>query len=188
MDGSGQYSREFVGYEYKEIAVDKNNLPFLIDGYENFGWELVENPVHEKKTVQLKRNRKIINKTELTRLQRNFESCIGEIEKLEKAKTSAATAAALLIGMIGTAFMAGSVIAVTADPPQLFRCAFFAVPAFAGWITPYFVYRQIVARQTGRMNLLMEEKYEEIYEICERGNRLLNGSVLKKDAQAAGMR
>lgn len=188
MGETERSNREFVGYEYKELAEDQRNRSFLIDGYGNFGWELDENPLHEKKTVQLKRNRKIMNKMELTRLQRNFESCIGEIEKLEQAKTTMASAVALIIGMIGTAFMAGVVFAINAEPPHIILCAFLAAPAFAGWIAPYFVYRQIAARQTERMNPLIEEKYEEIYEICERGNRLLNGSALKKDAQAAGMR
>lgn len=43
-------------------------------------------------TLHLKRDRRIINKMELTRLQRNFEACAREIDKLERAKTSAATA------------------------------------------------------------------------------------------------
>lgn len=167
-------SREFTGYEYKEITADHRKASFLIDGYENFGWELDGNPVHEKGLLQMKRNRKIINKAELTRLQRNFESCIGEIEKLEKAKTDLATIYALVVGIIGTAFMAGSVFAVSAEPPHILLCILLAVPAFAGWIVPYFLYRRTVAKRTEQLNPLIEEKYDEIYEICEKGNRLLN--------------
>ncbi len=39
----------------------------------------------ETVTVYLKRNRKLINKMELTRLQRNFESCMQEIQRMEVA-------------------------------------------------------------------------------------------------------
>lgn len=31
------------GYEYKEITADMGQISFLIDGYENFGWEVDEN-------------------------------------------------------------------------------------------------------------------------------------------------
>lgn len=165
--------REFVGYEYKEIAVDSNRVSFLIDAYANFGWQIDKDTVHEKKTLQLKRNRRMINKTELTRLQRNFESCMDEIDKLEKAKTATATIYALIFGIAGTAFMAGSVFAVTAETPRILLCVLLAIPGFAGWIVPYFLYQRIVTRRTERLTPLIEEKYEEIYEICEKGSRLL---------------
>ena len=113
--------KEFVGYEYKEVVTDKSGVSFLLDGYENFGWETDENSYaavkessnpkrQEKVILRLRRNRKIVNKMELTRLQRNFESCVGEIETLEKSKTSAATIYALIIGVLGTAFMAGATV------------------------------------------------------------------------------
>lgn len=177
MSDTQKVKKEFVAYEYKEVAAENDKVSFLIDGYSNFGWEMDENlsGVSQKAgTICLKRNRKIVNKMELTRLQRNFESCLCEIQKLEKSKTSAATAYALLVGIVGTAFMAGSVFAVTAEQPQILLCILLAVPAFGGWIASYFVYRQISAKRTERIIPLMEEKYDEICEICEKGNRLLN--------------
>lgn len=175
--------RNFVGYEYKEILTENNRFSFLLDGYENFGWELDEsmsgnregrNLTRPQKVVlRLKRNRKIINKVELTRLERNFEACVNEIDKLEKAKTSAATVYALCLGVIGMAFMAGSVFAVTAQPPHYILSTILAVPGFLGWIFPYFLYRKIVGKQTEKMTPLIETKYDEIYEICEKGSKLL---------------
>lgn len=175
MNNTDKPGRGFIGYEYKEVTADSDKISFLIDGYENFGWEIDGNISGPKKmTIQLKRNRKIVNKTELTRLQRNFEGCIGEIEALEKSKTSAATIYALALGIIGTAFIAGSVFAVTAEPRHIILCILLAVPGFAGWICPYFVYRRIAAKRTKRVLPLIEEKYEEVYGICEKGSRLLN--------------
>ena len=52
----------------------------------------------DKLVIRLKRDRRIVNKAELTRLQRNFEACVREIEELEKRKTSAAAAAAIATG------------------------------------------------------------------------------------------
>ena len=176
-------SYSFVGYEYKQILTDTSKFSFLIDGYKNFGGVVDENINPSEVThvsnpyasvvLRLKRNRKIMNKMELTRLQRNFEFCLKEISHLEKSKTSKATICALTVGIIGTAFMAGSVFAVTAEPPRLVLCVILAVPAFAGWILPYFLYKNLVNKRTEKVNSLIEEKQDEIFEICEKGNRLL---------------
>lgn len=184
MEENGTKQKEFVGYEYKEVIADKSRVSLLVDGYENFGWEVdgnisefyeeCKNPQKQNKVIlRLKRNRKIINKMELTRLQRNFESCVREIEMLEKSKTSSATMYALILGILGTAFMAGSTFAVTAQSPHIILCILLAIPGFLGWILPYFVYRRVLGKQTEKVTPLIEDKYDEIYEICKKGNRLL---------------
>lgn len=176
MDGTGRQKKNFVGYEYKEMVTDSSRLSFLLDGYESFGWEedgsLTES-VQQRAVLRMKRNRKIVNKVELTRLERNFEACVDEIEKLEKAKTSAAAMYAIMLGIIGTAFMAGSTFAVTAQPPHYILCILLAVPGFLGWIFPYFLYKRIAGKQKEKILPLIEAKYDEIYEICEKGNKLL---------------
>lgn len=184
MDETGRPQKNYVGYEYKEVAADSSMASFLLDGYVSFGWEIDENLPKYHKTnrstrqnkivLRLKRNRKIINKMELTRLQRNFEACVGEIEALEKSKTSAAALYALISGLIGTAFMAGSTFAVTAQPPHIMLGILLALPGFAGWILPYFLYRRLKEKQTNKLMPLIEKKYDEIYEICEKGNKLIH--------------
>lgn len=184
MELDDKQKKNFVSYEYKEVVTESSRASLLIDGYENFGWELDEhlpessmrkNHAGENKTVlRFKRNRKIINKAELTRLQRNFEACVNEIDALERSKTSEALAYALALGIIGTAFMAGSTFAVTAQPPHIILCIVLAVPGFLGWIFPYFLYRKILQRRTEKVTPLIEEKYEEIYGLCEKGNKLLH--------------
>lgn len=182
-DGTGRGQKRFVGYEYKEIVTDSSRLSFLLDGYESFGWEeddrlaesaAVRTPAMQQRTVlRMKRNRKLVNKMELTRLERNFEACVDEIGRLEKAKTSSAAMYAIMLGVIGTAFMAGSVFAVTAQPPNYILCILLAVPGFPGWIFPYFLYKKIAAKQAEKLAPLIEAKYDEIYEICEKGSKLL---------------
>lgn len=182
-------NREFIGYEYKEITADPGRISFLMDGYENFGWRPDENVMpagyeqypqrnqdrgcRRKAVIRLKRDRKIINKAELTRLQRNFEACVEEIDSLEKRKTSGPAVAAVCVGVAGTAFMAGSTFAVTAPVPMTALAVILAVPGFLGWILPYFFYQALVRRQTARIAPLIEDKYDEIYEICEKGSKLL---------------
>ena len=169
--------REFTAYEYKELNVKEDLASFYLDCYENFGWEQDNNfPPQENGgmvVLKLKRNRKIINKVELTRLQRHFEADMQDISSLENSKTTQAMMASLTIGIIGTAFMAGSVFAVTAQPPVIWLCVLLAIPAFAGWIFPYFVYKKLKEIKTKKVTPYIEEKYEEIYEICEKGHSLL---------------
>lgn len=183
MSDAGKQTKNFIGYEYKEIAAEGSKASFLLDGYESLGWEVDENlPGNShagnssnpnKVIIRLKRNRKIINKAELIRLQRNFEACVSEIEILEKAKTSAAAMWALIVAVLGTAFIAGSTFAVTAQPPHVLLCILLAIPGFLGWILPYFIYKRLVRKQTEKLTPLIEEKYDEIYGICEKGNKLL---------------
>lgn len=188
MDGYTKSGKDYIGYEYKEELVARDMVSMCLDAYQNFGWILDDNVNTTryagiinipdarnlgKISIKLKRDRKIINKTELTRLQRHFEACMNEIEELEKSKTSVATIMSIAIGIVGTAFMAGSTFAVTSDPPMILLCILLAVPGVIGWILPYFVYKTLVKRKTKEANLLIEQKYDEIYEICEKGSSLL---------------
>lgn len=177
-----QEKKSFVVYEYKEITVPARQVSMYLDCYENFGWEPDEKVFSAEKqkanagqhhvNIQLKRDRKIINKMELTRLQRNFEACAHEIDVLEKAKTQAPTVWALVTGILGTAFMAGSTFAVVHEPPMIWLCILLAVPGFIGWIVPYFLYRRMVAKEEKKYDAMIEEKWEEIYRICEKGHAL----------------
>ncbi len=167
----------FVGYEYKEVTADREKASLYLDGYMNFGWIPDENiqpsMVMGKVTIKFKRDRKILNKMELTRLQRHFEACMDEINAMEKSKTSTATMWALFIALIGIAFMAGSTLAVTSEPPLIILCILLAIPGFIGWLLPLFIYKAMVRRRTAKLMPMIEQKYDEIYEICEKGTKLL---------------
>ena len=167
----------FAGYEYKEVVVRSDQASLYMDCYENIGWELDENIAATNQlhtvTLRMKRNRKIVNKAELTRLQRHFEACANEIDQLERSKTAVAALWSLTVGIMGTAFMACSVFAVTHEPPIYWLCIPLAVPGFFGWIAPCFVYRRKADLQAQKVQPILEAKHDEIYEICEKGHCLL---------------
>lgn len=169
-------SAQFTGYEYKELSAAGERAAFYLDCYESFGWQ-PDGRLGESGTkgrLLLKRERKLVNKMELTRLQRHFEACMDEIRALERSRTSAATMWALVVGLIGTAFLAGATFAVTHEPPLYMLCAILALPGFAGWTIPYFLYQRLAAKRSKVVAELVERKYDEIYELCEQGNDLLN--------------
>ena len=111
---------------------------------------------------------------ELTRLQRNFESCAHEIEVLEREKTRLPMIQSLTVGMIGTEFMAGATFAAVHEPPLVVLCILLAIPAFSGWIAPYFLYRYMVEKKKKKLDPLIDDQLEEIYSICQKGHALLS--------------
>ena len=70
--------KPYIGYEYKQATVPRGNLSQYLDGYESFGWQQDDrrppSAGGRRVTIYLKRDRKIANKMELTRLQRHFEA------------------------------------------------------------------------------------------------------------------
>lgn len=168
-------SKNFIGYEYKEIIVDKNNISMYLDAYKSFGWVQDDNipNVQTVNSIRLKRDRKIINKTELTRLQRQFEACMNEISKLEKSKTTKAISISLSIGLVGTIFMALSVFSISGNSPSVMLCTIFGILGFIGWGVAPIMYKKLVIKRLEVVNPLIEQKYDEIYTICEKGSNLL---------------
>ena len=185
-----QESAGYVGYEYREISVPRKYASLCLDSYPCFGWEEDPNQGRpgrrrgpaipaapgpkEMETLCFRRARSISGKAELTRLQRDFDSCIAELRALERSKTTRAAAAALTAGVLGTAFMAGSTFAAVSTPPVVWLTILLAIPGFLGWILPYFLYRAMVRWKAAQIEPRMEQKYDEINEICERGSRLLH--------------
>lgn len=165
---------KFVGYEYQDIAVKRSMLSMYSDAYENFGWTLegVANPISKVDSVilRLKRDRHVNNKAELRRLQNQFEADAAEIENLESAKSMKASVVAYVVGVIGTAFMAGSVFAITSD--MLVLSIILGAAGLVGWILPYQAYRRIKTKKVAELTPLIDTKYDEIYEVTKKANQL----------------
>ena len=167
-------SNNYIGYEYTVIKSYDQYMSMYLDGYLNFGWLPDENHPQTGNAVRLKRDRKIMNKAELTRLQRHFDACMEELISLEKSKHFSATIFSITVGIIGTGFIAGSVFAVTASPPIIWLTILLAIPGFIGWALPIFLYKMMYRRQAKKLEPLIEAKYDEIYEIGEKAAKLLN--------------
>lgn len=171
------HQKQFTTYEYKEMHVHSDQVSFYLDSYESFGWHTDENfpPVEkgDSVTLRLKRSRKIVNRAELTRLQRHFEADIDELKRLEDSKRTMALIVSLAVGLAGTALTAGSVFAITATPPIIWLCAVLGFLGIAGWIAPYFIFRSLHAKKAEQLAPIIDAKYEEIYELCEKGQALL---------------
>jgi len=167
---------EFIGYEYVEISAKRELESFYLDYYPNFGWQFENRALSVKGLpyiqLKFKRNRKIKNKTELNKLQRQFEKILAEIRKLEFSKVLKASTVAYIVGIVGTGFMAGSVFSVVGGNIPL--CAILGVIAFIGWSLPYLFYKNISKNMTEQVAPVIDTKYDEINDICEKALKLFN--------------
>lgn len=167
----------FGSFDYLKVTVEEELLSQYMDGYEKFGWKMDENVKPEKSmgkvTLHMKRSRHIINKVELIRLQRHYESCMEEICTLEASKSSVPTMVSLTCGVAGCGFMAGSVFAVTASPPIIWLTVILAIPGFLLWAAAYFGYKAAKKHRIKKVIPLIEAKYDEACEVCEKAFRLL---------------
>ena len=165
----------FVGFEYMEVPAKRSMESMYVDSYRSFGWVFEGPSAREESgdTVKLrfKRERRLGAQAELTRLQRHSETCALETEALERSRTTAASIAAFTIGLTGTALLGGAVFAyLNGLLPMMVSLA---VPGFLGWIIPYFSYQKLRQRREKQLSPLIEQKYDEIYTLCEQGCRLL---------------
>jgi len=78
---------------------------------------------------------------------------------------------AFTIGLIGTAFMAGSVFAFLAN--MFLWCIILAVPATIGWALPYLSFIKIRNKRIETVTPLIEQQYDSINEVCEKAHSLL---------------
>lgn len=164
----------FIGYEYKEVNVQRQMESIYTDGYQHFGWKL-DGTAHSnhgvnKVVLKFKRDRKLPHKAEITRLQRQFEACVEEVQSLEQSKYILPSTIAYITGLIGTALMAGSVFAYLGGMVVL--SIILAIPAFIGWIIPYFCYCKLKDKKIAEVVPLIDQKFDEIYEVCEKSNKI----------------
>jgi hypothetical protein len=169
----------FIAYEYKNVTATHDFENIYLDSLPNFGWKPDGNvPFFSPRGIaatllKFKRNRGIQNKAELSKLERQFENSVRMIETLEKSKESSAQISAFTLGIIGTAFMAGSVFAYLAGMLPLM--IILAIPGFLGWLFPYFCYREVKIRRSKSIAPLIDEQYDSLYEVCEKAHALLAG-------------
>lgn len=173
MQRNDDKSNKFIGYEYKDVVVKREYVSLYTDGYEHFGWQLegTAHVLHPVGAISLKfkRDRKIEHKSELVRLQREFDSAADEIDILERSKGLVASITAYAIGVIGTVFMGGSIFSI-AYGNNIPLMIMLAIPGFTGWIVPYFLYARFRKNKTIKVTPLIDDKYDEIYEITKRAN------------------
>ncbi|SEF66004.1 hypothetical protein [Lachnospira multipara] len=96
-----------------------------------------------------------------------------QISSLEKSKTNLATAASISLGIVGLLFIAGSVMIAVGNPKLQLVSVIISIPGFVMVIMANFVYAKLVQLKECKIRPLVDKKMNEIYEICDKGKKLL---------------
>lgn len=183
MEEMKRSARAFAAYEYKETTVERRRASEYLDGYESFGWELDDAyeasaaypgmPVGESLiTLHLRRDRRIVNRVELTRLQRQFEACMKEIQMLESSKDVHATICSLCTGIVGLALLLCAAFTAIASKALTLLGVLLALPGAILCALAYPIYRRVYRKREREVVPLVDAKREEICTLCEKGQRL----------------
>lgn len=168
-------ARDFIAYEYRTLSVKREREALYRDSLENFGWRLESStvglPGSGTVTLKLKRDRMLRNRPMVAELQRKCEAALEAIESLERSKVARPQAAALLVGLVGTAFLAVSVFSFTGGLVALFLVSGFLGLAVTGGT--YFLHSALRSRQLRRSAPLIDRQYDIVYASCEQAHGLL---------------
>lgn len=165
---------DFIAYEYRNIATNRELASVYADCLPQFGWELENNTFNSQAnrvSMTFKRNRKIKNKLELNKLQRRFEESINNATHLKGSKTTRANITSYGVGLIGTAFMAGSVFSFLAG--NIAACVVLAIPGFILWGLAYVFYRSLVKKRSTEIIPEIDREFDSAYSVCEQAHALL---------------
>lgn len=166
--------QNFIAYEYKTVAASRELASVYADCYPEFGWRLEDNTFSSysnKVTLVFKRNRQLKNKPEVNKLQRQFEEGVDNIAYMKKTKNSRAGATAIVVGLIGTAFLAGATFSYLAS--FIVACILLAIPGFIGWGAAYLVYQRMASKRSAEIVPLIDQEYDNLYACCEKAHLLL---------------
>lgn len=158
----------FIQYEYKDVNInDELDLQYL-DALTYFGWHIDESKTSSEHLFILKRERTIMNKMELIRLERNLASCFREIRNLHTSIHSYATMISISVGLVG---IVGAILAFYFYRLQYhFLMGLFIALALLGIGAAYPSYMQCYKKRDLKMNYLVDQKYDEIEEICKKAS------------------
>lgn len=167
---------EYVAYDYLNVRAERELEPLYKDTYRSFGWTIegygASSPGTGTLTLKLKRDRRIKSRPLVTELQRKAEGALSEIASLERSKSTNPLVLALTIGIVGSAFLAGSVFAITESDHWGLSIPLGAIGLLA-WLAGFLSYGRVRARKTAQLTPVIDRQYDIVYETAEHAAQLL---------------
>lgn len=166
-----------VTYEYTAIRAERDLESLYRDTYASFGWSIEGYgpalPNTGYVNLKLKRPRHLKNRPQVVELQRKAEHALTEIARLEKTKTTSAFASSMAVGIVGCAFLAGSVFAITGSHEHWGWSIPLGALGLLAWLAGYLTFGRVRARRTAIATPLIDHQYDVVYEACEQAAHLL---------------
>lgn len=159
-----------MSVEYKEILTSPEASFRWINDYSNFGWKYVDSKNSAKSTnvkVRLKRPSELVNKTELIRLESQFESCRKEIEDYEKSIKDASLIFPLSLGILGVLFL---ILFFAVKNPLRYV---FVILALLFFVLPFIFSKKISNHQRKKLAPFILQKEKEIQNVLQKASVLV---------------
>lgn len=169
-------SDSFVAYEYTTVDIPPGKASLYSDIYRSLGWidngrrDGAESAGHT--TLTLKRNRDLADRDLLHHLQLSMEQALHTIARLERSERTRPTAGAAMVGLLGTAFMAGSVFSLL-DGLTLLSIVLGTV-GIGLWCVAYPTFRVLRSGRRAAVRTQLDREYDVMYENAAHAHHLID--------------
>lgn len=165
---------EFVAYEYSTVRVPRELEGLYADSYRDFGW-IVDGrqpgpTAGTASTLQLKRDRRLKNRSMIVELQRSCDTALTSIAALDRSASTTAISVAIAFGIAGSALLAGSVFLLGGG--LIVLSIVLGAVGLLGWLAGYLGFGRAKTRRAAQVAPRITELYETVYETREQASRL----------------
>ncbi|OII27897.1 hypothetical protein BIV04_01585 [Frigoribacterium sp. MCBA15_019] len=168
----------FTAREYATVRVPARHEQLHRDTYRAFGWAVEAwrgpatsiVPATSTSTLKLTRDRALRGRQVLGELQREAEGALFRIEALERSRSVRATAVAVVLGLVGAVFLAGSVFLLDSGPSVV--SIGLGVVGLGLWALAWPAHRMSAVRRAEQIAPLLDRQYDTVYDACERADAL----------------
>lgn len=122
-------------------------------------------------TLRLKRDRYIPNRPQVEALQRQAEQALARIDRLERSKSSRANTASISLGLVGAAFLAGSVFSLGAGMTALM--VVLGAIGLIVWLAALLAHGAVKRNRTAKVAADLDSQYAVVYSASEEAHSLL---------------
>ena len=171
MENFGWSLVEDDGYDVQTLLANLNpvNLGRNIAGVAQTFGETAD--IAPAMTLKFKRDRRIENKQQLDKLEREYEEALSAINRVERKNSAQTMGVSLGTGIIGAVFVGLSVYNFVSSNIAL--GVVFAVIGAIGWAIGFFSNKKVGNKKSVQAEPYIQEQLNIVYNICEKAHALL---------------
>ena len=122
-------------------------------------------------TLKFKRDRKLSNKREIDKLERQCEEALAAIAKLEKKNSAQTMGLSLGTGIVGTAFLV--LAAYNFGAGGVAPGVMFTIVGVVGWAVGFLANRKVGKKKSAQSEPVIQQQLDVVYSVCEQAHALL---------------
>jgi len=171
MENFGWSLVENDGYDVQDLLSNLNPVNLgrnIASAAQTFGETADAAPAM---TLKFKRDRRIENKQQLDKLEREYEAALSAISKVERKNSAQTMGVSLGTGIIGAVFVGLAVYNFISSNVVL--GVVFAVIGAIGWTIGFFSNRKVGNKKSAQTEPYIQEQMNIVYDVCEKAHALL---------------